>query len=77
MRVPRSGVPAAMCDAFPRLEVGEAEFTGLCDALKVSESVRENAWKKYESLWAADGALVSGGCGACPEPEGPRPRLTR
>uniref|UniRef100_A0A8C5X504 Retinoblastoma-associated protein n=1 Tax=Malurus cyaneus samueli TaxID=2593467 RepID=A0A8C5X504_9PASS len=47
-----------MCDGFPRLEIGEAEFVVLCDALKVSESVREKAWKTYESLLAADGALA-------------------
>ncbi|XP_062343686.1 retinoblastoma-associated protein isoform X4 [Cinclus cinclus] len=45
--------------AAPRLEVGEADFVVLCDALKVSESVREKAWKTYESLSAADGALGS------------------
>ncbi|KAK2514279.1 Rb1 [Columba guinea] len=44
--------------AAPRLEVGEAEFVALCDALKVSESVREKAWKTYESLSAVDGALA-------------------
>lgn len=60
---PRGPVsPLAMCDAFPRLEVGEADFVVLCDALKVSESVREKAWKTYESLSAADGALVSSCC---------------
>ncbi|XP_061850669.1 retinoblastoma-associated protein isoform X1 [Colius striatus] len=42
----------------PRLEIGEADFVVLCDALKVSESVRERAWKTYESLSAADGALA-------------------
>ncbi|OWK56217.1 Retinoblastoma-associated protein [Lonchura striata] len=47
-----------MCDAFPRVEVGEADFAALCEALKVSESVRERAWKTYESLSAADGALA-------------------
>ncbi|RLW08315.1 hypothetical protein DV515_00003242 [Chloebia gouldiae] len=47
-----------MCDAFSRVEVGEADFVVLCDALKVSESVRERAWKTYESLSAADGALA-------------------
>ncbi|KAL2310881.1 hypothetical protein Nmel_002560 [Mimus melanotis] len=47
-----------MRDAFPRLEVGEADFVVLCDALKVSGSVREKAWKTYESLSAADGALA-------------------
>ncbi|KAI1241870.1 hypothetical protein IHE44_0005372 [Lamprotornis superbus] len=40
------------------LFVGEADFVVLCDALKVSESVREKAWKTYESLSAADGALA-------------------
>lgn len=45
-----------------RLEIGEADFVRLCDALKVSESVREKAWKTYESLTAADGAPVSTGC---------------
>ncbi|XP_064264849.1 retinoblastoma-associated protein isoform X1 [Passer domesticus] len=44
--------------AAPRVEVGEADFVVLCDALKVSESVREKAWKTYESLSAADGALA-------------------
>uniref|UniRef100_A0A674GH16 RB transcriptional corepressor 1 n=1 Tax=Taeniopygia guttata TaxID=59729 RepID=A0A674GH16_TAEGU len=44
--------------AAPRVEVGEADFVVLCDALKVSESVRERAWKTYESLSAADGALA-------------------
>uniref|UniRef100_A0A8C2YGP2 RB transcriptional corepressor 1 n=1 Tax=Coturnix japonica TaxID=93934 RepID=A0A8C2YGP2_COTJA len=39
-----------------RLEVGEAEFVALCDALKVPDSVREKAWRTYESLAAADGA---------------------
>ncbi|XP_057281630.1 retinoblastoma-associated protein isoform X1 [Pezoporus wallicus] len=42
-----------------RLDIGEADFVGLCDALKVSEGVREKAWKTYESLSAADGALAS------------------
>uniref|UniRef100_A0A8C4U3L4 RB transcriptional corepressor 1 n=1 Tax=Falco tinnunculus TaxID=100819 RepID=A0A8C4U3L4_FALTI len=42
--------------AAPRLEVGEAEFVALCDALKVSEGAREKAWRIYESLSAADGA---------------------
>ncbi|KAM9301328.1 retinoblastoma-associated protein isoform 3-T3 [Morus bassanus] len=44
--------------AAPRLEIGEGDFVALCDALKVSESVREKAWKTYESLSAADGALA-------------------
>lgn len=48
-----------MSFAFPRLEIGEAEFVALCDALKVSDGVREKAWKTYESLSAVDGALVS------------------
>uniref|UniRef100_A0A8B9IUQ1 Uncharacterized protein n=1 Tax=Amazona collaria TaxID=241587 RepID=A0A8B9IUQ1_9PSIT len=52
-------IPLAMSVAFPRLDIGEADFVGLCDALKVSEGVREKAWKTYESLSAADGALVS------------------
>ncbi|PKU36898.1 hypothetical protein llap_12797 [Limosa lapponica baueri] len=38
------------------LEIGEAEFVALCDALKASDGVRERAWKTYESLSAADGA---------------------
>uniref|UniRef100_A0A803V0B1 Retinoblastoma-associated protein n=1 Tax=Ficedula albicollis TaxID=59894 RepID=A0A803V0B1_FICAL len=50
--------PLAMRGAFPRLEVGEADFVVLCDALKVSERVREKAWKTFESLSAADGALA-------------------
>uniref|UniRef100_A0A8C3LAS5 RB transcriptional corepressor 1 n=1 Tax=Chrysolophus pictus TaxID=9089 RepID=A0A8C3LAS5_CHRPC len=45
-------VPQCFC----RLEVGEAEFVALCDALKASDSVREKAWRTYESLAAADGA---------------------
>ncbi|KAM9566750.1 retinoblastoma-associated protein isoform 2-T2 [Guaruba guarouba] len=45
--------------AAPRLDIDEADFVGLCDALKVSEGVREKAWKTYESLSAADGALAS------------------
>ncbi|XP_074998326.1 retinoblastoma-associated protein [Calonectris borealis] len=44
--------------AAPRLEIGEADFVVLCDALKVSESVREKAWKTYESLSAVDGVLA-------------------
>ncbi|XP_054044801.1 retinoblastoma-associated protein isoform X1 [Rissa tridactyla] len=44
--------------AAPRLEIGEAEFVALCDALKVSDGVREKAWKTYESLSAVDGALA-------------------
>ncbi|KAM6288580.1 retinoblastoma-associated protein isoform 3-T3 [Spheniscus humboldti] len=44
--------------AAPRLEIGEADFVVLCDALKASESVREKAWKTYESLSAVDGALA-------------------
>ncbi|XP_032535227.1 retinoblastoma-associated protein [Chiroxiphia lanceolata] len=44
--------------AAPRLEIGEADFVVLCDALKVSENVREKAWKTYESLSAVDGALA-------------------
>ncbi|KAM7131211.1 LOW QUALITY PROTEIN: retinoblastoma-associated protein-like [Ciconia maguari] len=44
--------------AAPRLEIGEADFVVLCDALKVSERVREKAWKTYESLSAVDGALA-------------------
>ncbi|KAM6100483.1 retinoblastoma-associated protein isoform 3-T3 [Theristicus caerulescens] len=44
--------------AAPRLEIGEADFVVLCDALKVTESVREKAWKTYEGLSAVDGALA-------------------
>uniref|UniRef100_A0A8C3Y231 Retinoblastoma-associated protein n=1 Tax=Catharus ustulatus TaxID=91951 RepID=A0A8C3Y231_CATUS len=44
--------------AAPRLEVGEADFVVLCDALKLPESVREKAWKTYESLSAADGVYT-------------------
>lgn len=54
--------PLVMPFAFPRLEIGEADFVLLCDALKVSDSVREKAWKTYESLSAVDGALVSTCC---------------
>uniref|UniRef100_A0A8C3PHK9 Retinoblastoma-associated protein n=1 Tax=Calidris pygmaea TaxID=425635 RepID=A0A8C3PHK9_9CHAR len=39
-----------------RLEIGEAEFVALCDALRAPDGVRERAWKTYESLSAADGA---------------------
>uniref|UniRef100_A0A8B9Z196 Retinoblastoma-associated protein n=1 Tax=Buteo japonicus TaxID=224669 RepID=A0A8B9Z196_9AVES len=57
----RGGVPAVVVPAVDifsplRLDIGEADFVGLCDALKVSERVREKAWKTYESLTAADGA---------------------
>lgn len=63
----RGGVPAVVVPAVDilsplRLDIGEADFVGLCDALKVSERVREKAWKTYESLTAADGAPVSTGC---------------
>ncbi|XP_071407369.1 retinoblastoma-associated protein isoform X3 [Pithys albifrons albifrons] len=44
--------------AARRLEIGEADFVVLCDALKVPESVREKAWKTYEALSAVDGALA-------------------
>ncbi|CAM9598815.1 unnamed protein product [Bubo scandiacus] len=44
--------------AAPRLEIGEADFVVLCDALKVSEGVRERAWKTYETLSAVDGAIA-------------------
>ncbi|XP_069737494.1 retinoblastoma-associated protein [Phaenicophaeus curvirostris] len=44
--------------AAPRLDIGEAEFVALCDALKASESVRDRAWRTYESLAAAGGALA-------------------
>uniref|UniRef100_A0A8C8AV45 RB transcriptional corepressor 1 n=1 Tax=Otus sunia TaxID=257818 RepID=A0A8C8AV45_9STRI len=40
------------------LEIGEADFVVLCDALKVSEGVRERAWKTYETLSAVDGAIA-------------------
>uniref|UniRef100_A0A663F1F4 RB transcriptional corepressor 1 n=1 Tax=Aquila chrysaetos chrysaetos TaxID=223781 RepID=A0A663F1F4_AQUCH len=55
-RVSPDGGSAPVPTAPARLEIGEADFVGLCDALKVSESVREKAWKTYESLTAADGA---------------------
>ncbi|XP_069658810.1 retinoblastoma-associated protein isoform X2 [Haliaeetus albicilla] len=55
-RVSPDGGSAPAPTAPTRLEIGEADFVGLCDALKVSESVREKAWKTYESLTAADGA---------------------
>uniref|UniRef100_A0A8C0EVC3 Retinoblastoma-associated protein n=1 Tax=Bubo bubo TaxID=30461 RepID=A0A8C0EVC3_BUBBB len=49
------------CNVKPslgRLEIGEADFVVLCDALKVSEGVRERAWKTYETLSAVDGAIA-------------------
>uniref|UniRef100_A0A8B9N7U8 RB transcriptional corepressor 1 n=1 Tax=Accipiter nisus TaxID=211598 RepID=A0A8B9N7U8_9AVES len=55
-RVSPDGGSAPVPTAPARLEIGEADFVRLCDALKVSESVREKAWKTYESLTAADGA---------------------
>uniref|UniRef100_A0A8C0EYI0 Retinoblastoma-associated protein n=1 Tax=Bubo bubo TaxID=30461 RepID=A0A8C0EYI0_BUBBB len=51
-----AGPPLVRALAFPRLEIGEADFVVLCDALKVSEGVRERAWKTYETLSAVDGA---------------------
>uniref|UniRef100_A0A803YA25 Uncharacterized protein n=1 Tax=Meleagris gallopavo TaxID=9103 RepID=A0A803YA25_MELGA len=60
----REPQPSRVPQCFCRLEVGEAEFVALCDALKASDSVREKAWRTYEGLAAADGAPVSvGGCG--------------
>ncbi|XP_054019095.1 retinoblastoma-associated protein [Dryobates pubescens] len=55
---PDSGSAPPPPPAAPRLEIGEADFVALCDALKVPDSVREKAWKTYESLSAADGALA-------------------
>ncbi|XP_019467958.1 retinoblastoma-associated protein-like [Meleagris gallopavo] len=61
---PEGGAGTASPPGGTRLEVGEAEFVALCDALKASDSVREKAWRTYEGLAAADGAPVSvGGCG--------------
>ncbi|XP_031471693.1 retinoblastoma-associated protein isoform X2 [Phasianus colchicus] len=53
---PEGGAGTASPPGGTRLEVGEAEFVALCDALKASDSVREKAWRTYESLAAADGA---------------------
>uniref|UniRef100_A0A8C0EYS0 Retinoblastoma-associated protein n=1 Tax=Bubo bubo TaxID=30461 RepID=A0A8C0EYS0_BUBBB len=53
-----AGPPLVRALAFPRLEIGEADFVVLCDALKVSEGVRERAWKTYETLSAVDGAIA-------------------
>uniref|UniRef100_A0A8V0XHY1 Retinoblastoma-associated protein n=1 Tax=Gallus gallus TaxID=9031 RepID=A0A8V0XHY1_CHICK len=53
---PEGGAGTASPPGGTRLEVGEAEFVALCDALKAPDSVREKAWMTYESLAAADGA---------------------
>ncbi|XP_042661821.1 retinoblastoma-associated protein isoform X3 [Tyto alba] len=55
---PDSGSAPPPPAAAPRLEIGEADFVALCDALKASEGVRERAWKTYETLSAADGAVA-------------------
>ncbi|XP_062422987.1 retinoblastoma-associated protein isoform X1 [Rhea pennata] len=51
-----SGTPPP--PAAPRLEIGETDFLVLCDVLKVSNNVKEKAWKTYQSLSSADGSLA-------------------
>uniref|UniRef100_A0A8C4K8X9 Retinoblastoma-associated protein n=1 Tax=Dromaius novaehollandiae TaxID=8790 RepID=A0A8C4K8X9_DRONO len=52
-----SGAPPPAA-ATPRLEIGETDFVVLCDVLKVSDNVKEKAWKTYESLSSVDGSLA-------------------
>ncbi|XP_030420889.1 retinoblastoma-associated protein isoform X1 [Gopherus evgoodei] len=55
---PDRGTGGTSPPAAARLEFGEIDFVALCDTLRVSDTVRANAWKTYEKVSSADGTLV-------------------